>query len=195
MAGMVDRKDLVDRKDFSDMVREMGAVDEKREQSIALSREIIKLSKRIIYSVHRDELGEAKKLLESIKAGVKRLKSIEGCEEGHLRTAMQEYVEAACFYSVVSSKSLPKRAQLGVAAEHYLLGLCDLSGELVRRAINSATKGKVDASFFIKDFLQDLYGELLQFDFRNGELRRKFDGIKYDLQKLESLAFELSRRK
>ncbi len=33
---------------------------------------------------------------------------------------------------------------------------------------------------------------LLEFDFRNGPLRRKFDGIKYALKTIEDIAFELS---
>ena len=31
----------------------------------------------------------------------------------------------------------------------------------------------------------------MQFDFRNSELRRKFDGIKWELKKLEDLSIEL----
>lgn len=31
-----------------------------------------------------------------------------------------------------------------------------------------------------------------QFDFRNGALRKKFDGLKYTLKKLESTLYELS---
>ena len=81
--------------------------------------------------------------------------------------------------------------ELGFDAESYIGGLCDLSGELVRRAINSAISGKNSEALAIKQFISDLYGELMQFDFRNGEIRRKFDGIKYDLRKLEDMALQL----
>lgn len=33
---------------------------------------------------------------------------------------------------------------------------------------------------------------LIAFDFRNGPLRRKFDGLKYSLKSIEDIAFELS---
>ena len=39
--------------------------------------------------------------------------------------------------------------------------------------------------------LEELYGELLKFDFRDGELRKKFDGIKYDLKRLEDVALSI----
>ncbi len=185
---------MIDKKDFLAIRKEMEGLDEKREKSIAVSREIIKLSKRVIYSVHRDNLAEAKKFMDSLNDVVGKLKLLKTFEEGHYRTAMQEYVEAACFYGFVASGNLPRKNDLGVSADHYILGVCDLSGELVRRAINSAAKGKNEDALAIKDFLEQLYGELLEFDFRNGDIRRKFDGIKYDLQKLEDMAFEISRR-
>ena len=31
----------------------------------------------------------------------------------------------------------------------------------------------------------------MQFDFRNSELRRRFDGVKYTVRKLENLAYEV----
>jgi hypothetical protein len=33
---------------------------------------------------------------------------------------------------------------------------------------------------------------MLEFYFRNGPLRRKFDGLKYALKKVETIVFELS---
>ena len=49
-----------------------------------------------------------------------------------------------------------------------------------------------DSAKKIRDFVEELYGEMLKFNFRNGELRRKFDGIKYDLKKLEDLVLDLT---
>ncbi len=186
---------MISKKDFSDIQKEMSRMDSKREESIILSREIIKLSKVVIYAVQRDDVQSAKKSLSELQEKVKKLRTYDTFEEGHYRTAMQEFVEAACFLGFASGKSLPTRSELGVSAEQYLLGICDLPGELVRKAINSAIKGNVKESVLIKDFVEDLYGELLQFDFRNSDLRRKFDGVKYDLKKLEDLAFEISLRK
>jgi hypothetical protein len=33
---------------------------------------------------------------------------------------------------------------------------------------------------------------MLEFDFRNGPLRRKYDGLKYCLKTIEDISFELS---
>ena len=36
-----------------------------------------------------------------------------------------------------------------------------------------------------------IYGELLKFDFRDNEIRRKVDAVKYELRKLEDLVLDL----
>jgi len=73
--------------------------------------------------------------------------------------------------------------------------LCDLVGELNRAAVNSVIKGKFDRAGFYKQCVEELYGIFLKFDFRNSELRKKFDGMKYELKKLENLMLELKLRK
>ena len=43
-----------------------------------------------------------------------------------------------------------------------------------------------------KALVQEILDYLLQFDFRNGPLRRKYDGTKYALKSLETLLYELA---
>ena len=40
--------------------------------------------------------------------------------------------------------------------------------------------------------VRDLNGKMLEFDFRNGPLRRKYDGLKYAVKAIEDIYFELS---
>ena len=45
-----------------------------------------------------------------------------------------------------------------------------------------------------RDLVDAVNGAFLQFDFRNGPLRRRYDGIKYTLKKLETtLVIETDR--
>ena len=99
-----------------------------------------------------------------------------------------------CFYELVKTGSIPTAKQLGVLPQHYILGLCDLSGEVVRKAINSAINEDDKTALKMQGFVEMLYDELMQFDFRNGEARKKFDGIKYDLKRLEEMALKIKRR-
>ena len=191
---------MINKSDFIQIRNEIEREDLNREGLIRKSRDLIKLSKLIIYSVHRNDIGKAKTLLGKIKKEFIALKNIVKnnpglVSSGAFKVSVQEYVEAICFCSFVNEKRLLTCKELGVNPEHYLLGLCDLTGELVRKAINAAIKGEYKEAFLIKDFVSELYGEFLLMDLRNGELRKKFDGIKYDLKKLEDLALDLKLKK
>ncbi len=178
---------------FAKLRDEIKDYDAKREELIKKSRDVLKLSKLLIYAVHRDELEKAAELLKEIETERQALNAIAKHDqklfyEGSYKIAIQEYVEALLYYFYIKEGELK---ELKVSANHYLLGLADLPGELVRKAVYLAGKGKHSEVEKIKDLVDNIYGELLKFDIRNGEIRKKVDGIKYDLRKLEDLVLDL----
>ena len=179
--------------DFNKLRKEIHTYDSEREKLIKQSRVVLKLSKQVIYSVHRDEISEAGKLIKQIESEKKKLDAIAGHNkkmscEGSYKVAIQEYVEALLYYNFVKKGKL---IELSVATEHFVLGLADLPGEMVRKAVFLAGKGQVEKVVKIKDEVDAIYGELLKFDFRDNEIRRKVDAVKYDLRKLEDLVLDL----
>jgi len=181
---------------FVPVRRSMLKSEQEREEAIALSRSVIHISKLAINSVHRKEFSKAKKHLADLSRGIKRLQTMRNNPEAlkHVRIAEQEYVEAACFFAVMSKSNLPSQKELHVDATSYLEGLCDLSGEVGRKIVMEATEGNIDKVKELKKFAGSLYTELLGFDLRNGELRRKFDRVKYDIKKIEEIDFQLSSK-
>lgn len=178
---------------FAKMIQEIQDYDSERERLIKKSRDVLKLSKQIIYAVHRDEISTALKLVQQIESEKKDLIDITKHSkklifEGSYKVAIQEYVEAILYYNFVKNGKL---IDLKVRAELFVLGLADLPGELVRKAVFLAGKGKVDKVIKIKEEVDYIYGELLKFDFRDNEIRRKVDAVKYDLRKLEDLVLDL----
>ncbi len=182
------------------MKKEIDTYDSQRELLIKKARDVIRMSKKIIYSVHREDMKSAKKAVDDIKKSVVQLNKFTKNHaklyfEGSYKAAIQEYVEALLFYYFMDKGKILTRKELGVETNYYLLGICDLTGELGRVAVNSATKGKTKVALKMKEVVELIYGELIKFDFRNGEIRRKYDSIKHDLHKLENLCFELKMRK
>lgn len=178
---------------FAKLQKQIHAYDSEREKLIKQSRVVLKLSKQVIYSVHRDELKKAATLVKQIKAEKKKLDTITKHSskllyEGSFKVAVQEYVEAVLYFEFVKNGKL---VDLPVSADHYCLGLADLPGELVRKAVFLAGKGEVAKVKKIKDEVDYIYGELLKFDFRDNDTRRKVDSVKYDLRKLEDLVLDL----
>ena len=187
---------MINKQDFKNMLKDREKLDNKRELLIKKSRDVLKLSKQVIYALHRGDKKNGKALVTKIKKSFTDLNKIVGkrCElhnVGAFRVAKQEYVEALCYYDFVVNKKIPTHKQLKVSSTIYLLGVCDLSGELVRKAMNDAIKGDMKSALYIKEVVEMLYGELLKFDFREGDLRKKFDSIKYDLKSLEDVALSI----
>ena len=184
---------MINANEFSEIRKELKASEEKREIVIRKSRDIIMLSKQIIYSAQRGDLKKAEALCADIRKAVGELpKGYCGTEMESV--AVQEYVEAVCFVEFVKSGKLLTRQELGADTESYLLGICDLTGELLRQAVNAAINKRYDEALKIKDFVAEIYGEFLQFDLRGGQLRNKADSIKWNLKKLEDLALGISVR-
>jgi predicted translin family RNA/ssDNA-binding protein len=179
--------------------REMEKADKVRESVIRKSRDVIKMSKTVIGAVHRDEMERAGRALSLMKKDVDELKKEAKQNpkleyEGIFRVAIQEYVEALSLNEFVKKGKLLEYTEEFLDIEHYLMGLCDLSGELVRKAINSCIKEKYKLAVKIREFLEEIYVEMSKFELRNGELRRKYDGIKYDIKKLDDVVFQLKMK-
>lgn len=70
--------------------------------------------------------------------------------------------------------------------------LQDFTGELNRYATARATLRDVEAVQSCRDLVEEIFGRFLQFDLRNGNIRKKFDSLKYTLKTLERTLYELS---
>ena len=179
--------------EFAGLKKDIEFVDSKRETLIAQTREILKASKGAIYSLQRGDDNAAEKALADLKPKIASLKpySEDANYASVTKPPIQEYVEAACFSEFIATGKILSKKELGVSAENYIAGLCDLSGEIVRKAVNAAINDDTKTVISAKKFIENLYYGLMQFDFRNGDLRRKFDGLKYDLKKMEDLLLSL----
>ena len=186
---------MLSKNEFNKIRQEMHKIDLKREEIIQLSREIITVSKQIIYAAQRNELEEAEKSIKIIREKIKKLKKVNIPADTNINSvAFQEYVEAIAFYEFVKNKKIPTKASLGVSAEDYLSGLCDLTGELVRKAIYDVIHKKFGEAERIKELVHDIYGEFLKLHLRNGELRKKSDSIKWNLKKLEEVMYDIEMK-
>ncbi len=191
---------MINKKDFENMRKRLERADSKREDLIKKSRDLLKLSKQIIYSIHRDDMNKAETTVNKIKKEYSALRNIaeknpELLYSGSFKVAVQEYVEALSLFYIFGRNILPSHRELDTLPEYYLLGVCDLVGELVRKAINETIKGKEKNALKIKDIVDNIYSEFLLFDIRNSELRKKIDGIKYDLARLDDMALGIKFKK
>jgi predicted translin family RNA/ssDNA-binding protein len=161
-----------------------------------LANDALRLSKRAIFAMHRDDLKDAKRLLAEASAQFKAaegvIRTFHGLEEeGVYHAALEEYAEAMLFLQYLEQGKFGKLETRAMAPSVYLGGLSDATGELVRHAVRRATEGDrgeveraYEASASVVAFLLDL--DL------TGNLRTKFDQAKKNLRTLEQMRYELS---
>jgi len=127
----------------------------------------------------------------------------------HFRFSTQRLVFLTAFIEYLQKESLVSKEsvadKLGMAParlagtlhldlEDYLLGVLTLASELSRLAINCVTNGDYERPKRIAQFMNDLDGGFRLLNFKNDILRKRFDGLKYEVKKVEEVLYDLSVR-
>jgi len=189
---------MLNKKFFSELRENYLKKNKQRGKIIGLSNIVLHDSKRAIFALHRDDTAKASELLAGVEKALMDLDKDLGHErlsnEGSYKAALEEYVEAKTLYQVMSGKKVDKIEKLQIDTESFLGGVCDLTGELVRRAVNKASEGDFKAVKKLKDAVNEIMAELVEFDM-TGYLRTKYDQAKTNLKKIEHISYEIKLRK
>jgi predicted translin family RNA/ssDNA-binding protein len=166
-------------------------------QVIKKSRDVQKLSKQAIFSLHRGDMEQASSRLDGARKAARDLEPLitesPTLRSGSYSNACEEYAEAVIFSIFLTENRLATPEEIDLAnTEEYLGGLLDFTGELNRVAIARATARDVDSVQLARDTVEALQGQFLRLDLRNGSIRKKYDGLKYTMKKLENTLYELS---
>ncbi|ORY88378.1 Translin [Leucosporidium creatinivorum] len=86
------------------------------------------------------------------------------------------------------------RDKFFLPTEEYLHSLISLLNELSRLAVNRVTLGDYSAPVQYSKFSKELSTAFGLLNLKNDSLRKRFDGIKYDVKKLEEVVYDLSLR-
>ncbi|XP_057531147.1 uncharacterized protein LOC130809395 [Amaranthus tricolor] len=210
---------------FSNYAEYLNNLNDKRERVVKASRDITMNSKKVIFQVHRigkdnkDEvLEKAENDLQAVRNKyISRLvKELNGTDFWKLRRAyspgVQEYVEAASFCKFCRTGTLlnideinasflplnnPSVDPLQINILDYLLGLADLTGELMRLAISRISDGELDFADKICRFVRDLHRELIllvpDMD-DNHDMKTKMDTMLQSVMKIEHACFSVHVR-
>ncbi|MCU0679376.1 MAG: hypothetical protein MUC28_02945 [Planctomycetes bacterium] len=189
---------MINKKFIQKLKKEYDEHESERRQIISLANVVLHDSKRVIFSLHRGDDKKAAASLIEIEAILHKLEAKFGAvrlqAEGAYKAAVEEYAEAKLLYLVLDSGKIDSFAGLKLSYESYLGGLCDLTGELVRRAVNQAAAGRTEEAERMKTIVNDIMAELVEFDM-TGYLRTKYDQAKGNLRKIEQIIYEIKIRK
>jgi len=159
--------------------------DKVREQALRSSREIIIGCRKAIQLIHQESMKNA---LNNIKKASTKLQSLYELTKGYpeifhagfVENAAQELVEAQCFYNIMKGRDLPDPDDIKTTYSSYLLGLCDLVGELRRAALDSIRAGEAKEADNYLNMMDEIYDVIIRFDYPSGliPIKKKQDMVR-----------------
>ncbi|MDM7935393.1 MAG: translin family protein [Methanothrix sp.] len=165
------------------MMASFDAKDRAREESLRLSRDVVRLSSSSIRSVHRGDLEAAEESMTAAAAGLERIRELLRDHQdlryaGFVDGAEQEYAEARCLHSIISRHEILMPEEIGVELANYLAGLGDATGELRRHILDLIRMGRAEDGEYFLGVMEDIHNLLMLFDYPEAVtrgLRRKSD--------------------
>ncbi|KYK24990.1 RNA-binding protein [Thermoplasmatales archaeon SG8-52-4] len=159
--------------------------DKIREQALRSSREIIIGCRKAIQYIHQDLMNDAITNIKKASVKLQELYNLTGehpelYHAGFVENAAQELVEAHCLYNIMKGKDLPDPDKLQTTYSSYLLGLCDLVGELRRTALDAIRSGKSKKADKCLNMMEEIYDVIIRFDYPSGliPIKKKQDMVR-----------------
>lgn len=189
---------MLNQKMFQSLKKDYDFYGEERRKLIGVSNEALMKAKQAIFSFHRDDFKTGNALLAEVEAIFQELeKKFKQNEElryeGAYRAALEEYVEAKFFGGFLEGEKIDFIKGVKVDADSYLGGLCDFTGELVRKAVLAATARDFKEVENLVAGVRDVIGELIKFNL-TGYLRTKYDQAKHNLRRAEEVLYDVKMR-
>lgn len=178
--------------EIADSLREhLDAKHHAREEALALTREVIRLSANAIRAVHRHEFPPAEELLSRARSNLETTeKGLAAHQDifhaGFVHDAQKEFAEAHCTLALVAGRPLPRPEDLGVMAGSYLNGLGEAVGELRRHLLDSLRAGDIQHCEDCLTAMGDIYDVLVTMDYPEAVtsgLRRTADAMRGILER------------
>jgi predicted translin family RNA/ssDNA-binding protein len=112
-------------------------------------------------------------------------------QPGHLGRLLSLEETGAIFNVPVNLKD---RDAFHITIEEYLASLVGVVDELARLAMNSVTLGDFELAVKISTFVKDIHAGFQLLNLKNDFLRKRVDGVKYSVKKVEDVIYDLSLR-
>lgn len=168
----------------------IGEKEKIREDALKNSRDVIIWCRKGIQQVHRGQLAETEKCIQ--EASVKFTQLLELTKNhpdlfhaGFVENAAQEFVEIQCLYYIMKGEALPDPDAIQTTYSSYLLGLCDVVGELRRAALDFMLEGATDKANEYLQYMDRIYDAIMGFDYPSAlvPIKKKQDMVRGLIEK------------
>jgi translin len=156
-----------------------------REDALKYSRDIIICCRRGIQQLHQDKREEAENYIKQASAILTQLYDAtkdhpDIFHAGFVENAAQEFVEVQCLYNIMKGEDLPDPDTIQATYSAYLLGLCDVVGELRRGALDFILDGKAAKANEYLQHMDRIYDAIMSFDYPSAlvPIKKKQDMVR-----------------
>jgi len=124
------------------------------------SRDIIIGCRKAIQSLHRDLIEDAENYIKQASAKLADL-----------------YDATSCLYNIMLGEELPDPDTIQTTYSSYLMGLCDVVGELRRGALDFILEGEASKANEYLNHMDKIYDAIMSLDYPSGliPIKRKQD--------------------
>jgi len=104
---------------------------------------------------------------------------------GFVENAAQEFVEIHCLYNIMKGQDLPDPDTIQTTYSAYLLGLCDVVGELRRGALDFMLEGNTAKANEYLQHMDRIYDAIMSFDYPSAlvPIKKKQDMVRGLIEK------------
>jgi translin len=168
----------------------IGEKEKIREDALKISRDIIICCRRGIQQLHREQREEAEKYITQASEKLASLSELTKSHPdlfhaGFVENAAQEYVELVCLFNIMHGTPLPDPDAIKTTYSAYLLGLCDVVGELRRAALDFMLGGTTEKANEYLSYMDQIYDAIMSFDYPSAlvPIKKKQDMIRSLIEK------------
>ncbi len=185
-------------------VEELTGRHRAREQALTVSRQVIRHSANAIRAVHRNDFGEARRLIAEAGERLSETRPIrtdnpEIYHAGFLSDARKEFAEANITLAVISGGDIPDAETLDMDPPAYLNGMAEVIGELRRYILDALRRDETSRCEELMELMDEIYGILVTVDFPEavtGGLRHSTDAMRGVLERTRGdLTISLQQRR
>lgn len=173
-------------KNIKNIEKKLLLLHKQKDKILELSRDIVRLSGKVITQIHAEDFKVAKTSLILLTSMNKKLLSIEKGFEYNSQQAHQEYVEAYSLFVMVTENRIPSLSEVNTDEGSYLLGLLDSVGELKRQGFDSLRKGDSKKTESYYKLMLDIYDSTVPLRFANSilpDFRKKQDVARMQIER------------
>jgi len=169
---------------------QIGEKEKIRETALKVSRDIIISCRKGIQQLHRGQITEAENYIKGASANLAQLYEItknhaDIFHTGFVENAAQEFVEILCLSTIMKGGDLPDPDAMQITYSAYLLGLCDVVGELRRGALDFMLEGNMMKANEYLGYMDRIYDAIMGFDYPSAliPIKKKQDMVRALIEK------------